>query len=840
MTMQYRRLACLTAGLFVCALMQAGPRTEAQMRAAAETALCRMPGKAMAPGKDNPLRLVETNSEYHVYGLDKGGYAIVATDDLLPDVLGYSDKLYRTATDNPHFLWWLNAVENVSRQARETHKAQHVVAPDTDKYPACVPTMLRSEWGQMSPYWNMCPITTDTCVVGCVATAMSQIMYYHRKPVQGTGSHSLRVDGKLYTADFGNTTYDFDHMLDFYATVPYTEEQANAVAEFCFHCGVAVDMEYTPEGSGAYSDDAATALSRYFGYSEAEYLSRYFYSENQWMDILYEQLSNGWPVYYSGADPNPYDGGGHAFVIDGYDEKGLVSVNWGWFGCGNGYYNIALLDPFSYSFNTQQGMIINIKGDGPHGELRDAEVELTEAGTLAEHLDIDDLFSYGRLTVSGPINGTDLRLLREMCGRNELGESTRGNLEALDLRNAQFVSGGQPYLIEDGRNFNTSKNKLTEKAFFNCRTLRELYLPESMVSIEKAALALCKRLDTVYIPTGVDKNYILEDGGIYDKADPTLLISVLPSVSGTFEVKKGTTKLADYAISGCLQLHKVVLPSSLTYIGHNAFYQSNGMMDFHCYSREPVETGGNLFTGIRFSGCYLYVPAGSKEAYQHHSEWGIFSKEKDHIVEFGTAVIARNTGRDYGEENPVFGYQFSGSRPDGVPELSCEATIYSPVGDYPIHISPGTITDEIVTYVDGTLKIWKATLKVTAVDCTRYVGEENPEFELKYDGFKLDETPDVLETLPVATTTATADSPEGEYTITVSGGVAQNYDFRYYKGTLKVVPDPTGVSEVRENGKAVSHGVYTLDGRFVAQGVEDLKKLPKGVYVAGGRKYVVK
>ncbi len=834
------RFFSMAACLLVCALAQAGPRTEEQMKSAAAMALSRSCHGAMAPARNGELLAMAITSEYCVYGYEKGGFAVVATDDLLPEVLGYSSKIYRSQTDNPHFRWWLSGMEEVSRQMRKSQKAVQVVKPDTARFKASVSTLMRSEWGQAGPYWNYCPVTTDTCVVGCVATAMSQIIYYHRNPVHGKGTHSIWLEGNIYSADFGNATYDFDNMLDFYATVPYTSEQANAVAQLCYHCGVAVDMDYSPDGSGAYSFDAADALSRYFGYSEAEYLSRDSYSEKAWMDIIFEQLSNGWPVYYSGVDPNPVDGGGHAFVLDGYDENGLVSVNWGWNGSENGYYNIALLNPFTYSFNMQQGVIIDIKGDAPHGELLTADVELATAGTLLSALDQEHLFDYGRLTVSGPINSSDLRVMREMCGRNEKGESTRGNLEVLDLRNAHIVGGGDPYLIDKGRRLTTGKDILPERAFYNCRTLRQLYLPEDLLTIENGALALCNRLDTVYIPTGDNKNYIMEGGALYSRNDSTFLICVPPTAKGTLKVKNGTTVLADYAMAGCLRLHEVVLPSSLTFIGNYAFYQSNSMMAIRCYSREPVNTGTNLFTGIRKSACRLYVPAGSKNNYKYHSEWGFFNSEYDNIVEFGSAVVARNAGREYGEENPVFGYQFSGERPNGIPVLTCEASVDSPVGEYTIHVEPGTITDEIVEYVDGILKIWKATLKVSVDEYTRFVGQENPEFELVYNGFKLGETPDVLVKLPVATTTATVDSPEGEYPITIGGGEAQNYDFRYIKGTLKVVADPTGVSELNYNLNKATNNVFTLDGRCVAKGTDGLTKLSKGVYVINGKKYVVR
>ena len=157
-------------------------------------------------------------------------------------------------------------------------------------------------------------------------------------------------------------------------------------------------------------------------------------------------------------------------------------------------------------------------------------------------------------------------------------------------------------------------------------------------------------------------------------------------------------------------------------------------------------------------------------------------------VTSSTAVTltANSYEREYGEPNPSFGYTVSGAALNGKPTISCEATKSSPVGTYPIKITQGSVTNNNVTYVDGTLTVTKAPLTVTAKSCTREQGQENPTFEVTYDGFKNGENESVLTIKPTASTTATSDSAPGTYDITVSGGEAQNYSFIYKKGVLTV------------------------------------------------------
>ena len=151
-----------------------------------------------------------------------------------------------------------------------------------------------------------------------------------------------------------------------------------------------------------------------------------------------------------------------------------------------------------------------------------------------------------------------------------------------------------------------------------------------------------------------------------------------------------------------------------------------------------------------------------------------------------STVTAKSYERVYGDDNPVFGYDVEGGELDGTPTITCEATAISPVGTYDIIVKRGTETNYNVTYVKGTLTIKKAPLTISAGNYTRKKGRDNPEFVVNYDGFKNDETEEVLTKKPSATTTATKTSPTGEYPIEVSGAEATNYEISYVNGTLTV------------------------------------------------------
>ena len=199
-------------------------------------------------------------------------------------------------------------------------------------------------------------------------------------------------------------------------------------------------------------------------------------------------------------------------------------------------------------------------------------------------------------------------------------------------------------------------------------------------------------------------------------------------------------------------------------------------------------------------------------------------------------ITAKSYTKKYGDENPVFEYEVSGAALDGTPEILCEATNSSAVGTYSIVVKPGSVRNYNANYINGLLTVTKAPLKVSVKDVEREQGEENPQFELVYEGWKLQDTESVLLKKPVATTTATKESKPGTYPITVSGGEARNYELRYVNGRLTVTI-PSSINALTESE---TFDVYDMSGRKVHRQTSTLKDLPKGVYIIDGKKIVVR
>ena len=179
-------------------------------------------------------------------------------------------------------------------------------------------------------------------------------------------------------------------------------------------------------------------------------------------------------------------------------------------------------------------------------------------------------------------------------------------------------------------------------------------------------------------------------------------------------------------------------------------------------------------------------------------------------------VTAKSYTRKYGESNPTFEFTSAGALLNGTPAISCEATTASPVGTYPIAISKGSVTNYNDSYINGTLTITKASLSITAQNYVIKQGDELPTFEVTYDGFKNDESADVLTKKPVIACTATSSDVLGTYEIVVSGAEAENYDISYVTGTLSVVDADavvvTAKSYTREYGEANPTFEYTSAG----------------------------
>lgn len=200
---------------------------------------------------------------------------------------------------------------------------------------------------------------------------MAQYINYYRYPNHGFGQDSVTVQYQVpgtgttdvtFKVDFEENPFDWDNMLDDYSG-EYTDAQGRAVAQLCYYCSVAARSTFNQYGTGSSDAKCIDAFINSFDYNDTtHFIVRTKYSEPEWMEKVFTELSNRHPIFYSARDINVELGifGGHNFIIDGYDENGLVHVNWGWHGQLNGYFDIALLNSGLYTYDDWQAMYVGV------------------------------------------------------------------------------------------------------------------------------------------------------------------------------------------------------------------------------------------------------------------------------------------------------------------------------------------------------------------------------------------------------------------------------------------------------------------------------------------------
>ena len=321
---------------------------------------------------------------------DGDGFAIVSRDDAYPDVIGYGTAHF-DATDLPCCLsWWLQQATSCMR------KGTSYRAPQKHMAHKAVSSIISTKWGQGMPYNNLAPIMNGRhAPAGCVATAMAQILNYNQYPSETDFSGRYRTGGEeTVKTEFVHSTYTYPYKKAYgyyypegyvseedYIREDYTDDEAQQIATLLRDCGYAIEMNYADGGSGASLYVAADALLRKFGYSEQAimFYMRNFYSDEEWHDIVLKELELGYPVIYGGSDEEQ---GGHAFVVHGCDEDGLVYVNWGWDGSCDGFYNMDLMNPTGYEFSGGQHLVTGLRPQPLTSDHGHSLLVVTEPYTL--------------------------------------------------------------------------------------------------------------------------------------------------------------------------------------------------------------------------------------------------------------------------------------------------------------------------------------------------------------------------------------------------------------------------------------------------------------------------
>lgn len=299
----------------------------------------------------------ELNSSFVVMSATRNAFPVIAWSfesgfvDPMPDVVkGYFDWAEVQLAD----------AVNSSRQPAAEVEREWISLEQTGKLPvnekSNISPLLTTTWDQGCYYNGMSPIAPSgpcgRCYAGCVATAMGQVMKYHNYPAVGQGTHTYGTFSyPNQTADFGATTYVWDSMPN------SINDDNEYIAEFLYHCGVSVDMDFAFDGSGAQTTDARDAFVDYFKYSDyCFHLEKTGIMDQSWYDLIENELQSKRPIMYRG-----FGSGGHAFVLDGMQNSDHFHFNWGWSGYYNGYFILSNLSPGGSDFTADQAGIFGVE-----------------------------------------------------------------------------------------------------------------------------------------------------------------------------------------------------------------------------------------------------------------------------------------------------------------------------------------------------------------------------------------------------------------------------------------------------------------------------------------------
>lgn len=297
------------------------------------------------------LRCVGKKEAAYVFATGEGRFVVTASDDRLPSILGYG-----TAPTSAMPAALSAVLDGAARILTADAPAVSYFGPDGGKAVAPLLTFTRH---QEAPYNNYCPyytaddgtVSTERCVVGCVATALEEVVSYYRRTVCLRDTlHGWSTAHYTIPDVLPGTTVDTRLIRDNYDDPSaYTAEEADAVARLSYYLGVASHMNYGTGESGANVTVPVDNLTRAFGFGYVHYADSYSYTPADWVKMLRNEIRSGRPVFYSGYAMRIH---GHAFVLDGLDDDGLFHVNWGVGGDYDGYFRLDLLNAAEPAYDT--------------------------------------------------------------------------------------------------------------------------------------------------------------------------------------------------------------------------------------------------------------------------------------------------------------------------------------------------------------------------------------------------------------------------------------------------------------------------------------------------------
>ncbi len=723
--------------------------------------------------KTPELVLANDCEEFYIFNDQaNSGYVIVSGDERTPDVLAYSESGHYDSNTVPcNMQMVLNGyAEQIAYL--NAHPEYKMPTGNNLESTKVDPLLGETAWGQGSPFNNMCPtIDGKHCVTGCVATATAQIMYYHKWPEKGTGSHSYEWNGQTLSADFSQSEYRWDLMTPTYNSNS-SQESCDAVALLMRDVGYACTMGYRKNESAGVL--RPSRFSEFFDYDASiRRLFRSFCSEETWNSTILNELINGRPLYYDG-DQSSESSSGHALVIDGYDGNGYYHFNFGWGPGSNGYYTMLTI-PYGHAAQIKYG------------------IKKNEGGKPSYLYYSTEDFAY--------VPETDLLVAYQLGwedrDRNEAGVNIQVALavENINSHEIQYYYISEPYsrsnvsfhltdVLSDGNYIiypvaRKDQDYQWEKFFFK---------EERQSFVDLTVTNGVKTYANNHISDNIQKGTIVVDGIYYilDESNHEAKVSykndkynsysgdvIIPAYFEYENQQYSVTKIGNLAFSHSNKLISVSIPSSVTYIESNAFSYS-GLRSI--VIPNSVKTLGTCV----LIGCRSLANATISNILQE-IPWGTFEScaLKEILI------------------------------PQSVTKIVDRAFSNNPLVSVTIPPSVKTIGDNVFS------------------ECTRlkdiYLDQTNPSsYNCAEDAFAYN----------VPTATCTLHVPVGSkeaYASTAPWSSFQN-----------IVEDETlGIGDVRKDQDSKNHtGVYTIKGfKF---NTNDLKTLPKGVYIQGKKKVIKK
>lgn len=306
-------------------------------------------------------------NEYYVYNTPGQGFVIIAGDDSVMPVIGYStEERFVYDGSMPNFQSWMNVWTKIIASNRskglnataETKKEwDRYIADGTVRTEGDGLLLETALWNQGNPYNICCPkIDGKQALTGCVATAMGILMKYYEWPVAGYGTVPAYTCGSCSVPSVVlGKPYDWKNMPVSLSSKS-TNTEKDAVSTLLYHCGVIINAQYglEDEGTSAYSEDIRGAMVKYMDYDKsAAFKYANMYTDAEWIEMVKNNIRNVGPLIYSGVNPTS----GHQFLVTGYDSQDRFYINWGWGGVDNGYYAY----PGIGEFTKEQNAIFNLK-----------------------------------------------------------------------------------------------------------------------------------------------------------------------------------------------------------------------------------------------------------------------------------------------------------------------------------------------------------------------------------------------------------------------------------------------------------------------------------------------